>query len=330
MKIDVQDSSGRILTLDAAPDILLGDLAFDAAEGLQLPLQDRHGRRLSYALFHTARVRFLNPDLTAHGHDLHEGDHLRILPYTFGDFYELELQTQPNPGMLYPVYGRETTIGRDFSNDIVVRHKSVSREHGIFEWVDGFHLYVDLNSANGTWINNQPVTRPTPIGNGDVIAFGQAVQMVYRERRSASDSIEAIDEALGMIEEDGSNTGLMNIPRTEAYVSFSPNQSQVAGLVIENLGKVGIKTWYHESDYHSAMQRAGIMVVILSRDAVASDALQAEWDFFAQLRKPVLPIIYEPVRLPDFVLDAPIQVEYTYNDRVLVGDVIEAVYALLK
>jgi len=61
-----------------------------------------------------------------------------------------------------------TGIGRGPSNNIVLPHQSVSREHArIVSGGDGYYL-EDLNSANGTYLNGQKIQR-CRLSDGDVI-----------------------------------------------------------------------------------------------------------------------------------------------------------------
>jgi hypothetical protein len=278
-------------------------------------------------LFHHRLARFLNPDLSLYGHQIQGGDRLRLLPKAFSEFFELELQSDPTPGMLFPLPPREISIGREFNNQIVIRHKSVSRQHGIFTWQDGFHLYLDVGSANGSLINNQPVTELTPLASGDLLTLGQAV-LLYRERERQDASADESEFASPGAAGEQSRTGLMQIPRSQVYLSYSPGQRDVAESLIEHLGKTGIKVYYDSENVLAVMQRADVMIVILSREAVANGQLVREWDEFYTLRKPVIAVLFEPCRVPDSVDDVAQYVEYHYDDRGLAGDVLEVLQKL--
>jgi pSer/pThr/pTyr-binding forkhead associated (FHA) protein len=58
---------------------------------------------------------------------------------------------------------RELTIGRGQQNDIVLDDpdKVVSRFHAELRPENGSYVLVDLNSQNGTWIDQQRVERVT-------------------------------------------------------------------------------------------------------------------------------------------------------------------------
>ena len=323
--IDIQDTRGHVATITISSEAPLQEAAELAAESLNLPLRDRHGQEITYALFHQRLGRFLNLDVSLRGHDIGPHDRLRILAVPFGQFFELELLTEPNPGMLYPLAAREASIGRDFSNDVVIRNKSISRQHGHFEWQDGFHIYLDADSANGSWINHQPVTQPTPLAASDILKLGN-VEMIYRERLAGSDpSAEQLEGVHIDQSQEDSRTGLMDVPRVQAYLSYSQGQSNLAEVIQTHLSKAGIKIWHDLDD----MQRTNAMIAILSREAVSSDRLQAEWEEFFQLRKPMVVVLFEPCRIPEAMENNALMVEYHYNDPQLAGDVLDALQQAL-
>jgi len=64
------------------------------------------------------------------------------------------------------------TVGRDSACDIVLNLGYPSRQHAQIIEQDGSLLLKDLNSTNGTFVNNQRIYKSTPIRPGDVIKFG--------------------------------------------------------------------------------------------------------------------------------------------------------------
>jgi pSer/pThr/pTyr-binding forkhead associated (FHA) protein len=65
-----------------------------------------------------------------------------------------------------------TVIGRHPRATIFLDDTFVSSEHVQITWRDGRWWVSDLNSTNGTRLNSQPVTVPTGLRYGDVIAIG--------------------------------------------------------------------------------------------------------------------------------------------------------------
>ena len=67
---------------------------------------------------------------------------------------------------------QETTIGRSFENDIVVKRSSTSRHHAkIRPQKEGYVLY-DLMSTSSTYVNMKKITERV-LGDGDLIEIGK-------------------------------------------------------------------------------------------------------------------------------------------------------------
>ncbi len=68
-------------------------------------------------------------------------------------------------------------IGRDkFSNQIYIKDESVSSSHAQLIFSENNWILIDLNSSNGTFINNEKIKGPKKINNNeDTIKFGKFV-----------------------------------------------------------------------------------------------------------------------------------------------------------
>jgi pSer/pThr/pTyr-binding forkhead associated (FHA) protein len=73
------------------------------------------------------------------------------------------------------VLGKKVSFGRSGENDVAVLDPLVSRQHAVVELSGGGYLVTDLGSANGTFINDAPVTTPTRLHVGDQVKFGGTV-----------------------------------------------------------------------------------------------------------------------------------------------------------
>lgn len=65
-------------------------------------------------------------------------------------------------------------IGREAENEICIPDGQVSRAHAKIEKTDDGYLLTDLNSTNGTYVNDKRVTQATPLRIGDSIIIGPA------------------------------------------------------------------------------------------------------------------------------------------------------------
>jgi diguanylate cyclase (GGDEF)-like protein len=68
------------------------------------------------------------------------------------------------------------TIGRDRDNDIVLDSDSVSRRHAKIEHRDGYFFCIDLDSTNGTFVNDEPEPVTTcQLRRGDQLKIGDTI-----------------------------------------------------------------------------------------------------------------------------------------------------------
>ncbi|MDR1600490.1 MAG: FHA domain-containing protein [Oscillospiraceae bacterium] len=72
------------------------------------------------------------------------------------------------------------TIGRSDACSLPIRDSQVSWEHASLSCVGGTIVVQDLGSSNGTFINDERVTRPMPIKGGDLIRLGPLTRVIVR------------------------------------------------------------------------------------------------------------------------------------------------------
>jgi hypothetical protein len=66
-----------------------------------------------------------------------------------------------------------STIGRAEDNEVVLRDSFLSATHARLTWNGRGWSLEDLNSSNGTRVNNRPVRKPVAVREGDTIEFGR-------------------------------------------------------------------------------------------------------------------------------------------------------------
>jgi pSer/pThr/pTyr-binding forkhead associated (FHA) protein len=92
-----------------------------------------------------------------------------------GQIDRLVMLVGPNPGMEYPIVGKNLLIGRGEECDLAINHGSVSRVHAEIVAVgDGRYELIDRNSANGIRINGVEMDR-TLLDARDTIELGDIV-----------------------------------------------------------------------------------------------------------------------------------------------------------
>ena len=96
-----------------------------------------------------------------------------------------------NGNALY-LTGTEISIGRDPSNVICVDSRSVSRRHCLIVRSEDEILIRDLDSLNGTFVNDVPI-KERKLSKGDKIAVGDSVFVVVFDEEETSDRRERIE-----------------------------------------------------------------------------------------------------------------------------------------
>ncbi|HWL86750.1 MAG TPA: GGDEF domain-containing protein [Polyangiaceae bacterium] len=78
-------------------------------------------------------------------------------------------------GKRFVLEGSPFKIGRGAENHIVLEGDSVSRRHVHFEQRGAIWYAVDDNSTNGTYVNDDQITRDIALANGDRIKVGPTI-----------------------------------------------------------------------------------------------------------------------------------------------------------
>ena len=97
----------------------------------------------------------------------------------------------PNEGDYYPLGSRTMVAGRDESCPIQIVDELVSRKHlQIRQEPSSGHFHaLDMQSANGVYVNGHRIQGDTPLADGDMIELGNSKLMFtltdFRDRESA-------------------------------------------------------------------------------------------------------------------------------------------------
>jgi signal transduction histidine kinase len=94
-------------------------------------------------------------------------------------------------GKQFELNGPVLAVGRDASNPIRLHDTEVSRRHAEFRLADGDCRLVDLGSANGTFVNAQPV-QESMLRSGDHIQIGQSILVFSSGRNEPGDLADRI------------------------------------------------------------------------------------------------------------------------------------------
>lgn len=93
----------------------------------------------------------------------------------------LVIASGPEKGSSFEVFALPLSLGAAAGNDLTFPDAKVSRNHAVLERREGAIDVVDLNSENGTFVNDEPVTRRR-LTVGDQISLGGAVELLFAGR----------------------------------------------------------------------------------------------------------------------------------------------------
>lgn len=92
----------------------------------------------------------------------------------------LEILEGPDQGKRFPLDEAVVHVGRHHQCEVVLNDAEVSRRHLKISRMGSDWEIDDLGSTNGTWLNNQRITRQILVP-GDRIEIGQTVMVLRRE-----------------------------------------------------------------------------------------------------------------------------------------------------
>jgi len=125
----------------------------------------------------------------------------------------LEVTAGPRKGDMFRLFDEEAvTIGRDSANNYQIKDRKLSRIHCQLELIDGRCLITDLNSTNGTRVNDVQINSETWLLLGDKIEIGRSVlQLVEVSDAALADEAQTRS---GEAEDDSALEGITG-PRCE-------------------------------------------------------------------------------------------------------------------
>lgn len=87
---------------------------------------------------------------------------------------ELIIQPSDGPQRVHVIASEETLIGRSMHSDIKLTDTGISREHATITWEGEQYLLEDLQSTNGTKVNEKRV-RSVELQSNDRIHIGRTL-----------------------------------------------------------------------------------------------------------------------------------------------------------
>lgn len=93
--------------------------------------------------------------------------------------FVLEVENGRERGCWFEVFTLPVTLGAADGNDVTFEDPRVSRNHAMLERRGRAVEIVDLNSENGTFVNDERVTRRV-LAEGDTVRLGEDVELLFR------------------------------------------------------------------------------------------------------------------------------------------------------
>jgi serine/threonine-protein kinase len=95
--------------------------------------------------------------------------------------YQLTMTVGPARGKVFALTQARMVLGRNPACDIVIDELEVSRKHAVISQVAQGYLLEDLQSTNGTFVNNQQIRRLQLLNAGDEIGLGKNVRLSFQK-----------------------------------------------------------------------------------------------------------------------------------------------------
>lgn len=127
----------------------------------------------------------------------------------------------------FPLLPGSIVVGRSSVCDLVVSHESVSRRHAALHVLNGRVTVIDLNSLNGTFINDQRIEEAA-LEAGAKVTFGGTLFVLILENPEGN----VPDSDVQTIDHRG--PGQTAIPDTIS-VQLSPTQRSVMIYLVDGL-----------------------------------------------------------------------------------------------
>ena len=99
--------------------------------------------------------------------------------YSGGDGAYLKVKASGSPalrpGTTFPLTNGKSLLGRGDSSDLVLQDSFASNRHARIFYHQGQYWIEDLQSTNGTFVNEVRIEHPTVLADGDSMRIGDFI-----------------------------------------------------------------------------------------------------------------------------------------------------------
>lgn len=96
------------------------------------------------------------------------------------------VESGPENGRQFTIQGLNIVIGRGSNCDVCLQDDRLSGQHARLQYENGSWVVYDLNSSNGTWVNQRQLTGAYTLQPGDRLGVGKTV-MRFEDLDMAAD-----------------------------------------------------------------------------------------------------------------------------------------------
>ena len=108
----------------------------------------------------------------------------------------LQIYPASSGSELIHLSGERTVIGRDRSCDITLEDTAMSRTHAAVDLIGRRYFLTDLNSTNGTYLDDQLLTRAVPLKGGEQIRMGGCILKFMSALDEEANYLAAVHELM--------------------------------------------------------------------------------------------------------------------------------------
>lgn len=253
----------------------------------------------------------------------------------------LIIQHRNGSSFTHELTSQVTRIGRDATNDVILDYVEVSRKHARLMIVHDTHTHFiieDLNSRNGTFINDRPISGVAALRIGDVIHISSEIVMVLedgffeRESNGQGDTRpfgksaapttkkeitvhredDLLDLDLPQLQEEAQNQPTMALAQ-HLFISHADTDNMIADRLVMGLESLDVQTWvdhkqlkpshHWEQEIQNALNTSWGGLLVISRDALESMQCNGERQFFLRKyqrqEKELFIVLIEPFKLDE-------------------------------
>ncbi|MFN7940042.1 MAG: SpoIIE family protein phosphatase [Thermoanaerobaculia bacterium] len=128
-------------------------------------------------------------------------------------------------------FDRNILVGRGPLADLEISDPAVSRRHAVISWADERCFVSDLQSGNGTYVNDARISEPQALGEGDRVAIGSTILEYRSELTSTRDrSLVARLEFRESKQIDGGRSVVMRVRADRDEMSLTGRHGVTARL----------------------------------------------------------------------------------------------------